>query len=213
MSDTTSIRVVAICGSLRERSITRMALDYALRGAQELGASTQLIDLREYELVFCDGSRAYPEGVDRLRADVRSAQGILIGTPVYHGSFSGVLKNALDLMGFREFEGSIVGLLGVAGGSAGAMVPLSSLRTVGRVLHAWVVPEEVSVANADTKFADDGTCTDEAIRERLISLGRTVARFAYLHHSDRTREFVEMWETAAENPGVESDSEASRRAW
>jgi len=39
-----------------------MALDYALQGAKEVGASTNLIDLREYELAFCDGSGDYPAG-------------------------------------------------------------------------------------------------------------------------------------------------------
>ena len=181
-----------------------MALDYALQGAKEVGASTNLIDLREYELAFCDGSGDYPAGVDRLRRDVSAAQGILIGTPVYHGSFSGVLKNALDLMGFHEFEGRIVGLLGVAGGSTGAVVPLASLRTVGRVLHAWTIPDEVSIPNGDSKFTDDGVCTDDAIRDRLVNLGRQVARFAYMHHSEQTQEFVRMWETSADNPGLSS---------
>jgi NAD(P)H-dependent FMN reductase len=204
MAENMEIRVAAICGSLRNESITRMALRLALSGASELGATTQLIDLRDYELAFCDGSGDYPQDVTRLRTDVATAHGILIGTPVYHGSFSGVLKNALDLMGFREFEGSVVGLLGVAGGSTGAMVPLVNLRTVGRVLHAWVVPDEVSIANADTKFSVTGECTDEALSERLINLGRKVARFSYLHHSHHTQEFVETWETSAENPGIPS---------
>ncbi len=42
--------------------------------------------------------------------EVAGAQGIILGTPEYHGSFSGVLKNALDLMGFDEFEGKMIGL-------------------------------------------------------------------------------------------------------
>ena len=103
------IRVVGISGSLRNNSYTRMAVKIALQGAEKLGAQTQLIDLRDYDLVFCDGKEdesIYPEDVFRLRRDVQWAQGIVLGTPEYHGSFSGVLKNALDLMGFAEFERS-----------------------------------------------------------------------------------------------------------
>lgn len=202
LPESTPIHIVGVCGSLRDSSITRMALEHALQGARELGASASMIDLRDYDLVFCDGSGEYPEDVHRLRRDVGAAHGILLGTPVYHGSFSGVLKNALDLMGFREFEGSIVGIVGVAGGSTGAILPLATLRTVGRVLHAWVVPDEVSIPNADSKFNADGECTDEAICDRLVNLGRKVARFAYLHHSEHTQEFVKMWETTALNPGA-----------
>jgi len=63
---------------------------------------------------------------------VKRAQGILLATPEYHGGYSGVLKNALDLMGFDEFEGKMIGLVGVSGGNMGAFGALSSLRSVGR---------------------------------------------------------------------------------
>jgi NAD(P)H-dependent FMN reductase len=54
----------------------------------------------DYGLNFCDGKEdegTYPSGVGKLREEVRAAQGIILGTPEYHGGFSGVLKNALDL--------------------------------------------------------------------------------------------------------------------
>src|SRR5712692_7918643 len=136
----TPINVVAICGSLRRGSSTRLALKIALQGAQEVGAQTRLIDLQDYQLVFCDGKEdesTYPEDVFRLRREVGQARGIILGTPEYHGSFSGVLKNALDLMGFAEIEGKMIGLVGVSGGALGAINALNSLRTIGRALHAW----------------------------------------------------------------------------
>jgi FMN reductase len=100
---------------LRAGSFTRMALQVALAGAQEAGAQTRLIDLREYHLIFCDGKEdesTYPKDVFRLREDVRVAQGIILATPEYHGGYSGILKNALDLMGFEEFEGKMLGRWG-----------------------------------------------------------------------------------------------------
>ena len=134
----TSILVVGICGSLRAVSYTCMAVEVALQGAQEIGAQTRLIALRDYELVFCGGKEdesTYPEDVFRLRREVEQAQGIILGTPEYHGSFSGVLKNALDLMGFAEFEGKMVGLVGVSGGGMGAVNALNSLRAVARARY------------------------------------------------------------------------------
>ena len=113
------IRIVGICGSLRPGSYTCMAVNIALRGAQEVGAEAQAIDLRDYNLIFCDGKQdesQYPEGVFRLRKHVKEARGIILGTPEYHGGYSGVLKNALDLMGFEELEGKMIGLVGVSGG-------------------------------------------------------------------------------------------------
>ncbi|MCB0231283.1 MAG: NAD(P)H-dependent oxidoreductase, partial [Anaerolineae bacterium] len=114
------LRVVAICGSLRPGSFTRKALTIALEGAREQGAETYLLDLADYDLPLCNGSKdaaSYGPDVARLRQEIGAATGIILGTPEYHSSFSGVLKNALDLTGFEQFEGKMVGLLAVSGGS------------------------------------------------------------------------------------------------
>ena len=102
------IRVAGISGSLRAGSYTRSAVERALEGAADSGAETRLIDLHDYNLVFRAGKddTGYPADVFRLREEVKEAAGLILGTPEYHGSFSGVLKNALDLMGFDEFEGN-----------------------------------------------------------------------------------------------------------
>jgi NAD(P)H-dependent FMN reductase len=198
------IVVVGICGSLRRGSYTRMAVNIALQGAQEVGARTYLLDLREYQLIFCDGKEdesSYPEDIFRLRREVRQAKGIILGTPEYHGSFSGVLKNALDLMGFEEFEGKMIGLVGVSGGAMGAVNALNSLRTVGRAVHAWVVPEQVSIPEAWKVFDESGMLHDSALEQRLKAVGRQVTRFAYLHASEQAQEFLRAWEGAPVNPG------------
>jgi len=198
------VRVVGICGSLRDGSYTRMALGIALQGASDAGASTQLIDLRDYKLIFCDGKREeaqYPDDVIRLRKDVREAKGIILATPEYHGGFSGVLKNALDLMGFSEFEGKMMGLVGVSGGAMGAFSALASLRSIGRTLHAWLVPEQASIPHAYKVFDKNGEITDKGLEERLLTVGRQVARFGYLHSSRKAQEFIEAWEGAPPNPG------------
>jgi NAD(P)H-dependent FMN reductase len=200
-----SVKVVGICGSLRAGSFTRMALRIALRGAEEAGARTQLIDLRDYKLAFCDGGddQNLPQDVQRLRDEVKRAHGIILATPEYHGGYSGVLKNALDLMGFDEFEGKMIGLVGVSGGATGALPALNALRSVGRALHAWVVPEQTAVPHADDVFDDNGNCKDESIEKRLKAVGRQVAKFASLHNSEQAREFLQLWESAAKNPGGE----------
>lgn len=198
------VRVVGLCGSLRARSYSRMALQIALNGAEQAGASVKCIDLREYDLGFCAGSKGevdYPPDVARLAEQVGAADGMILATPEYHGSFSGVLKNAIDLMGFREFEGKMLGLIGVSGGQMGALNALNGLRTVGRALRAWVLPHQVSIAQAHSAFADDGTLTNEAAAERLTKLGQMVTRFAYLHMSDRAQQFLAEWQGAHQNPG------------
>lgn len=181
-----SIYVVAICGSLREGSSTDAALQIALSGAEDAGAEVELLRLNEYELVF-QGSVAnetdYPAGVFRLREKVKRAHGIILGSPEYHGGFSGVLKSALDLMGFDEFENKVIGLIGVSGGRMGAVNALSMLRTVGTALHAWVVPNDVSIPNSSEAFDEDGNLHDAELTARVKAVGKQVTEFAVLRNS------------------------------
>jgi NAD(P)H-dependent FMN reductase len=198
------ICVVGICGSLRLGSFTRMALAETLAGAAANGAVTRLIDLREYRLPFVtttDGPEQQSADVLRLRAETRSADGIILATPEYHGSFSGVLKNAIDLMGFEEFEGKMVGLVGVSGGRMGAFDALNTLRSVGRALHAWVLPQQVSIPEAWSVFDSSGQINDTQLGRRLRDTGAQVARFARVHKRATAEEFVQLWQKAPENPG------------
>ena len=204
------VKIVGISGSLRPGSYTRKVVGIALEGAEEAGAETQLLDLREYELPFSSGNpreRNYPPDVYRLREEIRNADGVILGSPEYHGGMSGVLKNTLDLMGFKEFEGKLIGLVGVSGGLMGASNALVSLRNVGRALHAWVIPEQVSIPRAWRKFNQDGSLKDEALGERLKRVGEQVAHYSSLHALDREEAFIEEWETAPANPGGGRQSE------
>jgi NAD(P)H-dependent FMN reductase len=194
------ITVVGLCGSLREGSVTRHALKLALDGAAQAGARTQLIDLREWSLPFAgsDFSPGEFPDVARLREAIVGAQGLVWATPEYHGSFSGVLKNALDLLNIDDFENKMLGLLAVAGGSVGATSSLSQLRAVGRQLHAWVLPGQVSIGSSYKAFNADGSAASPDIEKRLREMGRDVARFSFLH-SQADDAFVQMWESAREH--------------
>jgi FMN reductase len=192
--------VVGINGSLRPGSYTRMAVEIALQAAREAGAQTRLIDLKDYQLVFCDGKddeSTFPADVFKLRREVGQADGIILGTPEYHGGFSGVLKNALDLMGFAEIKGKRVGLVGVSGGALGATHALDSLRAVGRALHAWVIPEQTSIPEAWKVFDESGSLKDPELEQRVKEVGRQVARFAYLHASEKAQELRQAGQIAS----------------
>ena len=100
------VKIVGIGGSLRPKSYTYQALKLAAERVQVLGASVEILDLRTMQLPFCHGGDDYPDypDVERLRQCVKEADGLILATPEYHGSVSGVLKNALDLMRSIENE-------------------------------------------------------------------------------------------------------------
>jgi NAD(P)H-dependent FMN reductase len=177
------IRVAILCGSLRgEESRTRRALAIVAAEIGAAGADADLIDLGALDLPFCEGPRDRPEhpGTLALKERTRAAHAILLGSPEYHNSFSGVLKNALDLLGSDELRGKLFGLLGVGGGDIGAANTLGHLRYVVRGLGGWSLPIQVSIANAHRAF-DGDRVRDPKLEERLRTFARELVRFARLH--------------------------------
>lgn len=168
--------VVAICGSLRDGSHTRVALETALAAASDAGASTELVDLHEYDLPALKSVDGPVPDAEDLRTRVEAADSVLLGTPNYHGSYSGALKNALDYCGRDEFADTTVGLLEVAGGEFPGTA-LVHLRTVSRTLNAWTLPTEVAIPEAHATVGDDGI-RDEALAERTRKLGRELVEYA-----------------------------------
>jgi FMN reductase len=159
-----------------------------LRAAEEAGAHSQFIDLKDYQLGLCDDSTEASANALKLRQMVRQAQGIILGTPEYHGSFSGVLKNAIDHLQGKDLTGKIIGLIGVSGGSLGGIEALNGLRTVARSVHAWVIPQQAAIPEAWEAFDTSGKMKDKNLENRVKEVGHQVARFAALHWAERLEE-------------------------
>ena len=162
------VKLVGIGGSLRTDSHSMQALHLAAQRARALGATVDVIDLRKMDLPFCDAGDDYPDHPDvvTLREAVKQADGLILATPEYHGSVSGVLKNALDLMSFTEMGGKVAGLISVLGGQSNSNA-LNELRLIMRWVHAWVIPEQIAIGQAWQAFESDGTLKDEKLAQRL----------------------------------------------
>ena len=168
--------VVGIAGSLRDGSYTRLGVARALESAERQGATTTMLDLREFDLPVFDADNRDVGDSERLCAELRRADSILLGTPMYHGSYSAPLKNALDYAGFDEFEDTTVGLLAVSGGGFPTSA-LDHLRAVCRSLNAWVLPHQAAIPSARTKF-EDGELIDESLAKRVDVLGKRAVEYA-----------------------------------
>lgn len=178
-----SVKVLGICGSMKAPSATATAVQVALIGAHAVGAEVEFIDLSDTGLPICDGREdlsTYPEIVQHFRSKIRACEGVIIGTPEYHNSMTGALKNAIDLCDWADFEHKMVGVIGVAGGAMGAINSINHLRTVMRGVGAWVVPHQVSISNSEEMFSPDSHVVDPKLEERLLKLGRDVTKFARL---------------------------------
>ena len=75
------------------------------------------------------------------------------------------------------------------------------MRRIGRWVHAWVIPEQVSIPRVYDAFTEDQQLKDKDIELRLKAVGQQVARYAYLHRSEHAMEFLKLWESGQLNPG------------
>jgi azobenzene reductase len=90
--------VVGVTGSRRDGSYTRRTIEHALAAAEHVGAETDHVDLGNTDLPLYDPDRdasEQGEAVDLL-ARVRAADAVLVGSPVYHGSYSSTFRNLHD---------------------------------------------------------------------------------------------------------------------
>lgn len=148
--------IVALGGTTRAESGTGRTLATALRIAEERGARTTLltgeaIDFPNYDPA---GIKSSAE-IDAFLATLRCADGIILGSPGYHGTFSGLVKNALDhveLMAKDErpyFSGMPVGQIAIAAGWQAAVSTLTGLRTITHALRGWPTPLGVAINSAE----------------------------------------------------------------
>jgi FMN reductase len=169
------VKIVGIGGSLRPNSSSYKALAVAMQRVQALGAEVQIIDLRQMQLPFCNGDDDYPDYPDviKLREAVAQADGLILATPEYHGSISGVLKNALDLMSFEQLSGKVAGLISVLGGQSNSNA-LNDLRVIMRWVHGWVIPEQIAIGQSWKAFGEDGKLLDEKLSQRFDQFAQSL---------------------------------------
>ncbi|WP_440989142.1 NADPH-dependent FMN reductase [Haloarchaeobius baliensis] len=171
-----NVHVLGLPGSLRDDSGTRTATRRALAAAAAAGATTELLDLREYDLPPRDGDDRDAGDAPALRERVAAADAVLLGSPVYHGSYASPLKTALDYCGADEFEGTTVGLLAVAGGSYPTPT-LEHMRSVARAVGAWTLPLQVGIGDAGAAF-EAGELVDDDLGDRVDRLGEELVAYA-----------------------------------
>ncbi|PMB41485.1 NADPH-dependent FMN reductase [Fischerella thermalis CCMEE 5205] len=179
------LKIVGIGGSLRADSYSQIALRLAAQRVEALGAEVEILDLREMQLPFCNGEQEYPDypDVQKLQHAVSRADGLILATPEYHGSISGVLKNALDLMSFEQLSGKVTGLISVLGGQPNSNA-LNDLRIIMRWVHGWVIPEQIAIGQAWKAFSPEGKLLDEKLAQRFDQFAQSLV--------DNTRKLREV---------------------
>ena len=164
------VNVLAVVGSLHRDSVTRQVIQHVAEQLRAEGCSVDLLDFAQEPLALYNPDTAHElPGYAALQARVDKADVIILGTPDYHGSISGAMKNFLDHF-WREFAGKLFATI-VASHEKGLTVT-DQLRTVARQCYAWSLPYGVSFA--DEEDVKDGRISSEVLKKRLEMFVRDV---------------------------------------
>ncbi|APG61688.1 FMN reductase [Sphingorhabdus lutea] len=180
-----TIKIVAIGGTVNPNSSTEQALVFTANVARDMGCEISVFG-GEYlmALPHYGGPDSDLDRGKEMAEAVRAAHGVILASPGYHGSISGLVKNGLDYLELLSkddrvyLDGRAVGMIATAFGHQAAMSSLQSLRTITHALRGWPTPMGAAIKTSHGLFTPDGGCSDEIIAAQLTLVGQQVAEGA-----------------------------------
>lgn len=158
----TPLTVLAVVGSPRRNSVTRVVIRQIARDLETAGCIVDLLDLQEESLPLYNPDSAHTApGFKELQGRIEQSDAVLLGSPDYHGSISSTLKNFLDHF-WGEFCGKL--LVPIVASHEKGLTVIDQLRTVARQCYAWTLPYAVSFSEQDVK---DRKIINDSVRRRL----------------------------------------------
>ncbi|WP_404712908.1 NADPH-dependent FMN reductase [Sphingomonas sp. MMS24-J13] len=190
MSDFSPL-ILGIGGTARPNSSSERSVRVALAAAEKMGARTILIDgphLARLPLYAPDRVERTDDEAALVEA-ARSCHGIIVATPGYHGSLSGPIKNALDLLEDTSrdartyLDGCAFGAIVTAFGWMACGTTMVTLRSIAHALRAWPTPYGAALNASTPLFESDGSCIDSKVEGQLAIVAQQVVDFARWRHA------------------------------
>ncbi|MCA1831134.1 MAG: NADPH-dependent FMN reductase [Actinomycetota bacterium] len=178
--------IVGIGGTTRGGSSTEKALRFALAICGKEGSTTTVFGGPELATLplYAPEHRERTDVAIRLVEELRRADGVIIASPAYHGSLSGLVKNALDYTeDMREddrayFSGRAVGLIATGAGWQGIVSTLEAQRAIVHALRGWATPMGVALNTSSPIFDAGGATTDERAIFQMTAMAHEIMLFA-----------------------------------
>ncbi len=188
---TEPIKILAFAGSNRKESINRKLIKAAADIAQEeLKLAVTVITLKDYPLPIYDGDEEETDGAPanlaKLKQLIADHDAVLIASPEYNASVTGLLKNTLDWISRPAGEndpGKVmkekpVALLSASPGGLGGIRALNHLRAILLNTGTLVIPAQFALSNAHQAFAEDGHLKVDSARNAITELLKQLQRIA-----------------------------------
>lgn len=177
--------IVGLGGTTRPNSSTEKIIRLVLRAAQEAGAMVHQFTGPELNLpLYAPESAVRCEQAQAMIQVLRRANGLVLGSPGYHGGISGLVKNALDYVEDMSgdtriyLDGMAVGCIGTGAGWQGANATLAALRAVTHSLRGWPTPLGIAVNTSDPLFNAEGTCLSDGLQGQATMMASQILAFA-----------------------------------
>lgn len=185
------IKILAFCGSSRRDSLNQKLLDTAVLGARESGAQVSKIRLLDFALPIYDGDweaeHGLPESSLALKALIAEHHALLIATPEYNGSYTALLKNALDWAsrptendptGLAVFSGKVAALVSASPGVLGGIRSQLALQISLNKLGVLVICHSFALGLADQAFDEQRRLKDANADTTVRGLGAALVTTA-----------------------------------
>lgn len=191
MEDSTAERqpkILVFAASNRIDSLNRKLARAAESALRLEGAATTYIELRDYPLPLYDGDLEEEEGLPlaavQLRSVIRDHDLLAIASPEFNGSFSPLLKNAIDWASRPEpgerhleaFRGKLAALMSASPGAGGGRRGLRHLRELFEMIGVRVLPSELVIGRASSAFNSEGGFVRDADQQALNVWAREVVQ-------------------------------------
>lgn len=147
------MKVVILLGSIRKGRQSYKLAYYLQKRLIDKGIQTELIDLARKPLPVFGQEEGDNSNVEYIGDQLQQSDAIIFVTPEYHGSFSGVLKNAIDYY-WSEFQKKPIGVATASAGRMGGINASTQLQHVILSLGAYPLPLKLLVPEIYKTFDD-----------------------------------------------------------
>ena len=188
-------KVLAFAGSLRKDSFNKKLARVAADAVRAAGGEVTLIDLKDFPMPLYDGDIEATEGIPpnakKFKELMLAHPALLISSPEYNTSITGVLKNTIDWASRAEkgepplacFDRKVAALLSASPGALGGIRSLLTIRSILSNIRVLVIPEQQALPKAHEAFGPDGKLLDaklqagvETVARRLVAVTAALAR-------------------------------------
>ncbi len=176
------MKIAIILGSVREgRQSHKVAQELAQKFAQQEGVEVELIDLAVLNLPMMteriNKMPQPPANLVQFSESVNKADAVILVSPEYNGSYTGVLKNAIDYL-LKEFYRKPIGTVAVAGGKFGGLNATHHIQSLILHLGAFPMPLKLLVPFVQNVFDAEEHLTDETLTKSFDAFVKEFVWFA-----------------------------------